>query len=181
MTDRRIQFGAGSCHLPPPWENYDQDANIAQPLDRTKFPDNCAQFVFAEMVMEHVTPREAWRFMEECFRIIRPGGVVRIVIPDFVRNFREMNDAYRTVNGGVTGAKNDREHMESILFGHGHQGIWTCSLVEVCLEAIGFTKVVSVPMFFSVHDELRDCEQHWRSVGKECAAVESGCVEGTKP
>jgi hypothetical protein len=54
-------------------------------------------------------------------------------------------------------------------------------MMETVLEAIGFIRVFSVPMHFSNHDELREVEQHWRSVGKECATVESGCVEGTKP
>lgn len=54
-------------------------------------------------------------------------------------------------------------------------------MLECVLEAIGFHRVFSVPMHFSNHDEMRNLEQHWRSVGLECASVESGCVEATKP
>jgi len=177
---RKIQFGAGQLHLPG-WENYDREVDCACPLPRDKFPDGCAEFVFSEMMVEHLTPQQGWNFLDECFRILMPGGVVRIVIPDFVKNWRDMNDAYRTVNGGVTGATTDKDHARSIIFGHGHQSMWTSPMLEVVLEAIGFIKVFQLPMHFSNHDELKDIEQHWRSVGKDCAAVESGCVEGTKP
>jgi len=177
---RKIQFGAGQLHLPG-WENYDREVDCAQPLDREKFPDGCADFVFSEMMVEHLTTREAWNFLDECFRILKPGGVVRIVIPDFVKNWRDLDDNYRRVNGGVTGAVTDKDHARSIIFGHGHQSMWTSPMMSAVLEAIGFIRVFSVPMHFSNHDELREVEQHWRSVGKECATVESGCVEGTKP
>ncbi len=179
MSDKVMyQFGAGTLHLPPPWRNFDLDCDITKPLP---FESGSTDFVFSEMCIEHVTPQQAWNAIDEFFRILKPGGVVRLVIPDFVKNWREMDEHYRRVNGGVTGAKTDKEHARSIIFGHGHQSMWTCTMLECVLEAIGFVKVVSVPMFFSVHDELRNIEQHHKSVGVECASVESGCCEGTKP
>ncbi len=179
MSDKVMyQFGAGQCHLPPPWKNFDLDCNLTQPLP---FPDNSTDFIFCEMCLEHLKPQEAWNAIDEFYRILKPGGVVRVVIPDFVKNWRDMDEHYRRVNGGVTGARTDKEHARSIIFGHGHQSMWTVPMMEVVMEAIGFHRVVGLPMHFSNHDELREVEQHWRSVGKECAVVESGCVEGTKP
>jgi predicted SAM-dependent methyltransferase len=182
MSDKVfIQFGAGQLHLPAPWRNYDRDADCSKPLDRGLFPDASADIIFSEMMVEHLTPQQGWNFLDECYRILKPGGVLRIVIPDFVKNWRDMNEAYRRVNGGVTGAVTDKDHARSIIFGHGHQSMWTSPMMECVLEAIGFKNTVSLPMSFSNHDALREVEQHWRSVGKDCAAVESGCVEGTKP
>ncbi len=177
----RYQFGAGGLHLPAPWQNYDMDVDCSKPLPTDRFPDSHADFVFSEMMVEHLTPQQGWNFLDECFRILKPGGVVRIVIPDFVRNWRELNDAYRSVNSKVTSAITDKDHARSIIFGHGHQAMWTSPMMECVLEAIGFNGVVTMPMHFSSHDELRKIEQHWRSVGLDCAVVESGCVEGTKP
>ena len=176
-----VQFGAGQLHLPAPWRNYDMDVDCSKPLPQDKFPDNSVDVIFSEMMVEHLTPHQAWNFLDECFRILKPGGRIRITIPDFVKNFREMNDAYRSVNSGVTGAQTDKDHARSIIFGHGHQSMWTCPMMECVLEAIGFKGLYTLPMSFSNHEELRDVEQHWRSVGKECAVVESGCVEGYKP
>lgn len=176
-----IQFGAGQCPLPPPWRNFDRDVDCSKPLPRGEFPDNSADFIFSEMMVEHLTPQQGWNFIDECFRVLKPGGVARIVIPDFVQNWRELNDAYRSVNSGVTGAVTDKDHARSIIFGHGHQAMWTAPMLACVLEAIGFIRVLSLPMHVSIHDELKEIEQHWHSVGKACAVVESGCVEGAKP
>lgn len=178
---RKIQFGAGSCHLPPPWENYDRDADISQPLDRVKFPDNSTDIVFCEMAAEHQTPQQAWSFLEECHRILKPGGLIRIVIPDFVLSWELKDPDWLRVNQGVT--QNDgtlKEQMKSILFCHGHQGLWTSRLLQCVMEAIGFKDTAIHRAGESNRPELRDLEQHWRSVGKTVAYSESGCVEGVR-
>ncbi len=173
---RKIQFGCGGLHLKD-WENYDLDMDLTKPIP---IPDQSVDFIFAEMVIEHLTPQQAWNALDEFYRLLKSGGVVRIVIPDFVNNWRELNDAYRKVNAEVTHAKTDKEHARSIIFCHGHQSMWTCPMMECVLEAIGFKNTVSLPLFFSTHDELQNIEQHWKSVGKDASIVESGCVEGTK-
>jgi SAM-dependent methyltransferase len=38
--------------------------------------------VYAAHVLEHLEPAEARRFLAEVFRLLEPGGVVRIVVPD---------------------------------------------------------------------------------------------------
>lgn len=180
-TLRKIQFGAGSLGLPDPWENYDRDADISQPLDRARFPDGCASIVFSEMCVEHIKPQEAWNFLCECHRILAPGGLIRIVIPDFSLTWRLKDPDYARVNGGVTGATTWKEHMRSILFCHGHQGLWNSELLRDVLEAAGFTGVRIHRAGESDREELRGLEQHHHSVGKACAYSESGCVEGVRP
>ena len=39
-------------------------------------------FVFSEHMIEHVSRPDGILMLEECFRILRPGGVVRIVTPN---------------------------------------------------------------------------------------------------
>jgi len=177
---RKIQFGCGSMLLPAPWENYDMDVDISKPLDRARFPDACASVVFSEMAVEHITPREAFAFLEECHRILVPGGLIRIVIPDFSLTWRLKDPEYARVNGGVTGAKTWSEHMRSIVFCHGHQGLWNSQLMQDVLESIGFTGCVQHRAGESSRPEFVDIEHHWHSVGRACAYSESGCVEGQK-
>lgn len=177
---RKIQFGAGSLLLPPPWENYDAEVNCAQPLDPVRFPDCCADIVFSEMMLEHITPQQAWSFLDECYRILKPGGLIRIVIPDFSLTLRLKDPEYARVNGGVTGATTWKEHARSILFCHGHQGLWNSALLQDVMDAIGFTGLAIHRAGESNREEFRDIEQHWRSVGRACAYAESGCVEGVR-
>src|SRR5207302_349822 len=38
--------------------------------------------VYGSHVLEHLEPEAAMRLLRECFRILKPGGIVRIVVPD---------------------------------------------------------------------------------------------------
>lgn len=178
---RKIQFGSGSLHLPHPWENYDRDVDCSKPLPQDKFPDNSTDIVFSEMMAEHLKPQEAWSFLEECHRILIPGGLIRVVIPDFCLSWRLKDPDWLRVNQGVTGNDGSlREQMKSIIFCHGHQGLWTSELMQAVLEAIGFRDVSIHCAGESNRPELVGLEQHHKSVGVKVAYSESGCVEGQK-
>lgn len=177
MSDNFIQFGAGSLHLPPPWKNFDTDCDITKPLP---FESGAVDRVYCEMCVEHVRPQEAWAFLDECHRILLPGGLIRIVIPDYSLTWREKSADYARVNGGVTGAVTWKEHLRSIVFCHGHQGLWNSQLLQDVMESIGFRDCRQHRAGESLRPEFVDIEQHWNSVGKACAYSESGCVEGVK-
>jgi SAM-dependent methyltransferase len=51
---------------------------------RRVFPwgDASADVVYSSHSLEHLSPAEGRRFMRECHRVLRPGGVIRIVVPD---------------------------------------------------------------------------------------------------
>ena len=51
---------------------------------RRAFPwgDDSADVVYSSHTLEHLSPAEGRRFMSECHRVLRPGGVIRIVVPD---------------------------------------------------------------------------------------------------
>ena len=161
------------------WENLNDatDCDITKPLP---YETASLDAVFSEMCIEHVTPRESWAFLDECYRILKPGGLIRIVIPDFVRCWKLKDPDWLRVNQGVT--QNDgslRQQMKSIIFCHGHQGLWTAEVLQAVLEAIGFNQVGICEAGCS-RLGLIDLEQHWRSVGRTVAIAESGCVEAVR-
>lgn len=181
---KRINFGAGGCRIEG-WQNTD----IGYPegpdkIDMTKplpFSDASVDIVFSEMACEHIDPHDAWDFLCECYRILKPGGLIRIVIPDFVLSWTLKDPDWMRVNQGVT--RNDgtlREQMKTILFCHGHKALWTAPLMQAVLEAIGFSHTAIHRAGESNRPELRNLEQHHHSVGKKVAYSESGCVEGVR-
>lgn len=175
---RKVQFGAGSLGIPG-WENHDLDVDITRPLP---FPEGSVDVVFSEMCIEHVTPQQGWSFLEECYRILRSGGLIRITIPDFVRCLTLKDPAWLKVNQEVTGNDGSiRDQMKSILFAHGHQALYSAGLLRAVMQAVGFVKLGEFTAGNSEYEPFRDIEQHWRSVGREAAFAESGCVEGRKP
>lgn len=151
--------------------------DCTQPLP---FETGSVDVVFSEMMLEHITPQQAWSFLGEAHRILKPGGLARIVIPDFVRCWKLKDPDWLRVNQGVT--NNDgtlRDQMKSILFGHGHQGLWTSELLQAVMESIGFQRV-GICEAGQSRLGLNDLEQHHHSVGRQIALAESGCVEGVR-
>ena len=83
---KRVNLGCGT-RLHPEWLNYDLNP-IAPGVIKANFitgiplRDASAQCVYHSHVLEHL-PREVARtFLLECKRILAPGGILRIVVPD---------------------------------------------------------------------------------------------------
>jgi SAM-dependent methyltransferase len=45
-------------------------------------PDNSVDVVYHSHVLEHIDREVAPLFLRECLRVLRPGGVLRVVVPD---------------------------------------------------------------------------------------------------
>jgi predicted SAM-dependent methyltransferase len=46
------------------------------------YPDNSFDLVYHSHVLEHIPKEYAGSFLTECIRVLRPGGILRVVIPD---------------------------------------------------------------------------------------------------
>jgi predicted SAM-dependent methyltransferase len=53
------------------------------------FPDNEFDAVYHSHVLEHFPRSQALPFLNECFRVLKPGGILRVVIPDLESIARE--------------------------------------------------------------------------------------------
>lgn len=83
---RLLNFGCGGT-FHPDWTNLDTSPVspevIAHDL-RLRFPfaDGTFDAVYGSHVLEHLEPAAAERLLQDCFRILRPGGIIRIAVPD---------------------------------------------------------------------------------------------------
>lgn len=69
-------------------ERFNQLPPNIMPHDLSKgipFPDNSADVIFHSNMMEHLDRDVAERFLVEALRVLKPGGIHRIVVPDFER------------------------------------------------------------------------------------------------
>ena len=46
------------------------------------FADNTFEVVYHSHVLEHFQKDDAKKFIDECYRVLKPGGIIRVVIPD---------------------------------------------------------------------------------------------------
>ncbi|MHC1791859.1 glycosyltransferase [Solidesulfovibrio sp.] len=86
MDNLRLNLGCGGTHHPD-WVNIDfaprQPGVLGYDLGREiPFPDDTFATVYHSHLLEHLPKRAALPFLRECFRVLRPGGVLRLAVPD---------------------------------------------------------------------------------------------------
>ena len=87
-ADNRVMINLGSGHWKfDAWVNVDIDlasrpdvcADLSLGLP---FRDACADFMHSEDFIDQLSLEQAGRFLRDCHRILKPGGVIRILTPD---------------------------------------------------------------------------------------------------
>jgi len=60
------------------------DRNIVIHNLKKPFPwkTESIDIVYSSHTLEHFTREDGYRFLEECHRVLKPGGIIRIVVPD---------------------------------------------------------------------------------------------------
>ena len=88
-----LNVGCGDTYHPE-WTNVDMAAHgpgvrSYNLLKRWPYSDGRFQAVYHSHVLEHFPREKAEGFIRECFRVLRPGGVLRVVVPDLENIARE--------------------------------------------------------------------------------------------
>lgn len=70
-------------HTATPYSRVDFDIDWnAESVDPMPFPDGIIEIVYSSHAIEHFTDKGAENFMREAFRVLKPGGLIRITCPD---------------------------------------------------------------------------------------------------
>jgi predicted SAM-dependent methyltransferase len=98
-TIRKLHLGCG-YHRIAGWLNCDldpmRDAIILDVTRRFPFADNTFDFVYSEHMIEHIPDAGGRTMLEESYRVLKPGGTLRIATPDvrfLFRLYREDRSA----------------------------------------------------------------------------------------
>ena len=78
----------------PGWVNVDMHSTSPHVISHNllkgiPFPDNRFAVVYHSQVLEHFPKDKAEGFLSECYRVLAPGGIIRIVVPDLENIARE--------------------------------------------------------------------------------------------
>src|SRR5579864_559654 len=65
-------------------------------------PSSVADFVYSSHFLEHLDVATANRVLAESFRVLKPGGVIRIVVPDMFRISEQYVSSMRRLQGSET-------------------------------------------------------------------------------
>jgi SAM-dependent methyltransferase len=76
------------------WINLDyvsSDVHVRQAnlLETLPFDSNSISLVYSSHFLEHIPLHQVPSFLKECHRVLKPGGVIRLVLPDFEEMCRE--------------------------------------------------------------------------------------------
>lgn len=88
-----LNVGCGK-RLHPSWINIDilpTDPEVMVYDIRRSFPfdDNSVDVVYHSHVLEHIPKAEVPEFLQECYRVLKPGGIMRVVVPDLEQIIRQ--------------------------------------------------------------------------------------------
>lgn len=110
-----LNLGCGST-FDPRWVNCDFAPSAAgirrfdasMPLE---FQTESVDVVYSSHMLEHLAPEKARAFLAECRRILRPGGILRLAVPDLEGIARAYLRELEGVDAGIPGASMRRSWM----------------------------------------------------------------------
>ena len=111
MVAKYLNLGCGNRYVESEaWLNVDFAVRHPRVLAidlRKKLPfhENYFDLVYHSHVLEHFTCTDAKNLLDECYRILKPGGIIRIVVPDLENIVREYLHILDEIRSGVDDAQ----------------------------------------------------------------------------
>ena len=100
-----INIGCGNRYHSD-WINIDiksKDPNVIEYniLKGIPFEDDSLDVVYHSHVLEHFTKENGMRFINECYRVLKPGGIIRVVVPDLEGIIKEYQKLISDESGNI--------------------------------------------------------------------------------
>ena len=139
------------------WPREVVQRDLSKPLP---WPDRSARAIYSSHMVEHFEPLEAQRLLRECLRVLKPGGVLRLVLPDLeacVRHYQREKEAgnpraaddfvgahFYTAAGNFYGEARHLSRTRRLairLLHRPHQWMYDAESMQALLEDVGFSGV----------------------------------------
>lgn len=176
---KKLQIGTGP-QPKPGWLNTDLKplgSGIVYLDARAKFPfpDESFDFVFAEHLIEHIDYLHGLRFIGECRRVLRPGGVLRLATPNLHQYVKLLYEADQDAElqrhvewynnrfvrrGKETYGDGPIFVFNSLFRNFGHMFLYTPEALRESLQTAEFSQVQQVEPTESEHADLQNLEAH---------------------
>jgi predicted SAM-dependent methyltransferase len=101
------------------------------------FKNNTVDYIYHSHLLEHLHYDEGIKFLKECYRILKPGGLMRIVLPDLEG---EAKKYIKQIEKGKT-KQNFTDEFVKLFFSYGHKWMYDRFSLSKILRDIGFSKI----------------------------------------
>lgn len=174
LRDVKLHFGSGS-RIFDGWINL--DAYPADGVDylmdlRSELPfeDGSVRYIFSEHVVEHLERAYLPRILREFLRVLMPGGVARIVVPDlefYCEKYVAGDVAELSIP--LPECRTSADAVNSVFMDHFHRFIYDFDTLRDELTAAGFGDVRRTAYAESEYDGLAlDLMDPSRASGSLC-------------
>ncbi len=115
-----LNLGCGST-VHSSWRNLDvnplsEEIEYWDAKQGIPFKSESVDCIYHSHLLEHLTPEDGQIFLEECFRVLKPKGILRVVVPDLEGICKAYLSAISRIEKGDESAKMDAEWMRLELY-----------------------------------------------------------------
>lgn len=174
-----LHLGSGPERLAG-WINIDLYFPAELCLDLTRplpLPDACADAIYSQHFIEHITKPQSAQLVRECARVLKPGGWLRLSTPDLAHHVRLWEE--QVAQGGDTAAA-AADGLNDIMRLHDHLYIYDEAALCALFAEAGLTEVQRARPQESQCAHLRGLESRLASAPEEMARQDL-IVEGRRP
>lgn len=169
----KLHLGCGTIYKQPFWVNIDNnsDNNIKKLdincnfIDGIPFLDDSVDFICHEHLIEHLDYEEGFAFMKECFRVLKPQGVMRTACPDLddlIQSYIEDNWREKSwVKSYHFEWIPSKCYMINMCMNQapwGHKYVYNKEDLKRRLKEAGFSDIIEVKMNTSMHKDLQNID-----------------------
>jgi predicted SAM-dependent methyltransferase len=120
----RLHLGCGRRHIPGFYHVDILEAphvDLRHRVDSLPFPDDCVRLIYASHLLEHFGRNEVEGVLREWRRVLRPGGTLRLAVPDFAAvvamyESEGLQDGKSGLVGLVCGGQRNTYDFHKIIF-----------------------------------------------------------------
>ena len=149
--------------------------------DLSVFADGSAELIYASHVFEYFDRQRGAEVLKEWYRVLAPGGVLRIAVPEFgqlVKVYRKTKDIARILGPLYGRMEIDTKKGKAVLY---HKTVYDFDSLAEMLKTAGFKKVKRYDWRKTIHKDYDDFSQaYFPHMDKEKGMLTSLNVEAVK-
>jgi len=153
----KLHLGCGNKHIDD-FINIDvrdlESVDLVEDIRTLKsFSADSVDLIYASHVLEHFGRREYMSVITNWFNILKPGGVLRICVPDFekvVEHYNE-NKNLEVLRGFLYGGQNYEQNF--------HYCAWDFNTMKEDLNLVGFKDIKRYDWRLTEHSNVDDFSQ----------------------